>query len=212
MISALGVICVFLVHRWMPVTAHGRLARITGRCLDLPLDERFFQWRVSRGLRHRGQPATTRLLQSLIGEIAAGIVTPQAFAHVLGPACSSPEQLMSSPPTADVHIWRDVAQVWAASDRAGLSMVVALQRIHAYALVDQEMAREVRANTAAPRFAVLTLVMLPALVWMSAGATGAQPIGFLVSTPAGWVCLVVGLMLFGGALLWMRALTRQALA
>lgn len=212
MISALGVLCVFLVHRWMPATAHGRLARITGRGVALPLDARFVEWRAIRRLRGRGQPATTRLLQSLIGEIAAGIVTPQAFAHVLGPECLSPEHLTSSPPTADTHIWCDVAKVWTASDRAGLSMVVALQRIHAYALVDQEMAREVQANTAAPRFAVLTLVMLPVLVWTTASMTGAHPIEFLVSTPAGWTCLTVGSALFGGAVLWMRALTRQALA
>jgi len=211
-ISILGVLCVLLVHHWMPVTAHDRLARITGRGGVLPLDERFVQWRAARRLRGRGQPATTRLLQLLVGEMLAGIVTPQAFVGILGPAYSSPERLITAPPTADTHIWRDVAHVWTASDRAGLSMAVALQRIHAYALVDQEMAREVRANTAAPRFAVMTLVLMPVLAWMTAGATGASPIRFLTSTPAGWVCSAVGLALFGAALLWMRALTRQALA
>jgi len=212
MISVLAVLCVFLVHQWMPVTAHQRLERITGRGAARALDTQLMGWRARRRLLSRGQPETTRMLQMLIGELTAGIVTAQAFTHVLGPTCSSPEGLSESPPTADTHIWHDVAHVWAASDRAGLSMALALQRIHAYALIDQEVAREVQANVAAPRFAVLTLVLLPVLAWMTAGATGAQPIEFLTSTPVGWVCMLVGLMLFAGALLWMRALTRSALA
>lgn len=211
MTSVMAVLCILLVHRWMPVTAHARLERITQRGAVLALDARFTRWRAQRRRLSQGQPETTRLLQMLIGELAAGIVTPQAFAHVIGSGCASPERLVESPPTADQHIWRDVAHVWAASDRAGLSMALALQRIHAYALVDQEVAREVQANVAAPRFAVLTLVMMPVLAWMSAGATGAKPIEFLTSTVAGWVCAFVGLLLFALALLWMRVLTRSAL-
>lgn len=207
----MAVLCMLLTHAWMPATAHARLQHFTGRGSTLPLDARLFRWRASRRLAARGQPETTRLLQMLIGELTAGIITPQAFAHVLGPAYSSPEELADSPPTADAHIWHDVAHVWAASDRAGLSMALALQRIHGYALTDQEVAREVQANVAAPRFAVLTLVMMPVLAWMTAGATGARPIEFLISTLAGWLCIVVGLILFALALLWMRSLTRSAL-
>jgi Flp pilus assembly protein TadB len=211
MISVVAVLCVLLVRSWMPVTAHARLARITGRGAVLPLDARLSQWNARRRLQSRGQPETTRLLQMLIAELSAGIVTAQAFAHVLGTEFAAPEQLTQSPPTADTHIWRDVAHLWAASDRAGLSMALALQRIHSYALIDQEVAREVQANVAAPRFAVLTLVMMPVLAWMTAGATGARPIEFLTTTPVGWVCVVVGLLLFALALLWMRSLTRSAL-
>lgn len=211
MISMLGVLCVLLVHRWMPATAHARVAQQTGRGVALPLDARLMAWRAERRLRSRGQPETTRLLQMLVGELTAGIVTTQAFAQVLGPAYSSPEQLLDSRPTADAHIWHDVAHVWAASDRAGFSMAVALQRIHAYALTDQEMAREVQANAAAPRFAVLTLAALPALAWTAAGAMGAAPIRFLLTDPIGWACAAIGLLLFALAVLWMRVLTRSAL-
>lgn len=212
MISVFGVLCVLLVHRWMPATVHERIAMATGRGVDVPLDTRFVQWRQSRRLRGHGQPETTRLLQMLVGELMAGIVTQQAFVGVLGSRFDNPAQLLESPPTADDHIWRDVAQVWLASERAGLSMAIALQRIHAYALVDQEVAREVQANAAAPRFAVLTLACLPVLAWATAGATGANAVDFLLHSPIGWACLVVGLLLFGLALLWMRALTRSALA
>lgn len=211
MISVAAVLCTWLVYAWLPTTAHARLAMLTGRGAAVPLDVRYLAWTRARQAQGRGQPETTRLLQMLVGELMAGIVTPQAFAHVVGADCASPAMLLETPPTADTHIWHDVAQVWAASERAGLSMAVALQRIHAYALVDQEVAREVRANTAAPQFAVLTLVLLPVLAWMTAGATGARPIEFLTHTPVGWLCAVVGLGLFGGAVMWMRALTKQAL-
>lgn len=211
MISLFGVLCIIVVHSWMPATAHARIARALGRGSVRSLDGRVADWRDARSRRLRGQPETTRLLQMLVGELNAGITTPLAFLHVMGQERISPALLIASPPTADVHIWRDVARVWAASDRAGLSMVTALQRIHAYALVDQEVAREVQANVAAPRFAVATLVMLPMLAWLTAGATGAKPIEFLTHTPAGWICSAVGLLLFAGAAWWMQVLTRQAL-
>lgn len=212
MISVLGVLCLVVVHHWMPVTAHVRIAQALNRGAAVPLDERLVAWRASKRQQLRGQIATTRLLQQLVGELTAGIATPQAFAHVFGAWCEGPSALSIRPPTADAHIWIDVARVWAASDRAGLSMVTALQRIHAYALVDQEVAREVQANVAAPRFAIVTLLLLPVLAWMTAGATGASPIEFLTRSPAGWVCGALGLLLFAGAAWWMRALTRQALA
>lgn len=212
MISALGVACFLLVWRWMPASGVARLAAHTGVHRRAPLDQRILDWRDVRRRRTRGQPATARFLQMLVSELAAGIVTKQAFAHVLGSGCDSPDALAATPPTADTHLWDDVAHVWRASEVAGFSMAVALQRIHAQALVDQEVAREVQANAAAPRFAVLTLVMLPVLAWIAAGATGAQPVEFLTRTPAGWLCLLVGALLYGGAILWMRALTRRALA
>ena len=173
MISVFGVLCVLLVHRWMPATAHERIAMATGRGVDVPLDTRFVQWRQSRRLRGHGQPETTRLLQMLVGELMAGIVTQQAFVGVLGSRFDNPAQLLESPPNADDHIWHDVA---------------------------------------APRFAVLTLVLMPVLVWMTAGATGAQPIEFLTRTPIGWACIAVGFVLFALAIIWMQSLTRRALA
>ena len=212
MISALGVACFLLVRAWMPVSGAARLSALTGVGLARPLDHRLLAWRDARRSRSRGQPATARWLQMLIGELAAGIVTKQAFEHVLGPQYAAPEALDEMPPTADRQVWADVAHVWRASEAAGFSMAVALQRIHAQALVDQEVAREVQANAAAPRFAVLTLLLLPVLAWMAAGATGAQPVAFLTRTPAGWLCLIVGALLYGGATVWMRALTRRALA
>jgi len=212
MISALGVACFLLVWQWMPVSGAARLAAYTGVHQRVPLERRLLERRNARRRRTRGQPATARLLQMLVSELAAGIVTRQAFEQVLGVDCDSPDALAATPPTADLHLWQDVAHVWRASEIAGFSMAVALQRIHAQALIDQEVAREVQANAAAPRFAVLTLVMLPVLAWVAAGATGAQPVEFLTRTPVGWLCLLVGGLLYGGAILWMRTLTRGALA
>lgn len=211
MISVLGVVCAWIVHRWLPVTAHARLVAVTGRGAATPLDSRIAAWREQRRKRAHGQPETTRLLQMLVGELAAGIPTRDAFTGVLGADIQEPSALLAAPPTADAHTWRDVAHVWAASERAGLSMAVALQRIHAYALTDQEVAREVQANAAAPRFAIMTLAVLPVVAWVTASGTGAAPLRFLFQTVAGWVCLVVGVLLFTLAAVWMRALTRSAL-
>lgn len=212
MISALAVACFLLVRSWLPVPVHERLSRITGVGIARPLDQRLLERRAEKRARTRGQVQTARLLQSLIGELTAGITTPLAFSHVLGPACTGPSSLTEIPPTADTQIWQDVAHVWRASDVAGFSMSVALQRIHAQALVDQEVAREVQGNAAAPRFAMLTIACLPVMAWVGAGATGAKPVDFLLHTPLGWICAIVGGLLFGAAAWWMRALTRRALA
>lgn len=212
MISALGLACFLLVRAWLPPSPYVRLAAHTGVGVARPLDRRLLEWRDERRSRTRGQPATARALQMLIGELAAGIVTRHAFEQVLGVEYGQPQRLIEAPPTADRAVWQDVAHVWRASEVAGFSMTVALQRIHAQTLVDQEVAREVQGNAAAPRFAILTLLLLPALAWIAAGATGAQPVAFLTRTPAGWICIVVGGALYGGAVLWMRALTRRALA
>lgn len=204
----LAVIIAALTALWLPHTQHARAAAMMGQP-DLPPDERIVQWWHSRQRLRPGQPRTAQLLQLVIAELAAGAVPEQAFEDVLHVA--SPSELRDRPPTIDTQVWRDVASVWAAAQHAGFSMAASLQRIHANALVDQEIAREVQSNVAAPKFSILTMAVLPAAVWAMGTGFGASPLHFLLTTPVGWVCLVLGLGLFALAGLTVRRMIESAL-
>ena len=211
MTSTLAVMVALLTYWMLPPDTHNRAQRISGR-VTLAVDERVVAWWQSRGERTPGQPRTTRLLQMVISELTAGIITGDAFVHVLGPQYATPEALVASPPTVDARVWHDVAHVWAASDEAGFSLAHALQRIHDYALVDQEVTREVQSTAAAPKFGLLTVIAMPVMSWMLAGSLGADPLAFLLHNPFGWGCCIVGLVLYATAAQVMRAMTRRAMA
>lgn len=211
MISTIAVAWCFLVHWMLPPSPRARLLRIAGRH-EPALDERLLAQLADRRSRLPGQPRTTRLLQLLIADLQAGLIPELAFRNVIAPNCSSPSALLAAPPTADFRVWRDVALVWSAAEQTGFSMATALQRIHAYALVDQEIAGEVRAHAAAPRFAVALLALMPVAAWAVVGAGGQKPLDWLLSEPAGWVCAGSGIALFGAATFWIRRMTRAALA
>lgn len=208
MISVLAVATAALTIWLLPQTQHARAAGLLG-FVELPPDERFVQWWTQRKRQLPGQPRTAHLVQAVIAELAAGSVPERAFEQVLG--VSSPTELRERPPTVDARVWRDVASIWSAADRAGFSMAASLQRVHAQALVDQEIAREVQSNVAAPKFSIMTMAALPALVWAMGSGFGASPMHFLFTTPVGWVCLVLGLALFALAAFLVRRMIVNAL-
>ena len=208
MIALVGTLCVWIVYFWIPPSPHRRALAMLNKA-PMPFDARIQRWWTARRLRHPGQPLTTRLVQTLITELNAGVLPNQAFQRVAGVA--SPEALRAHSPTIDTHIWHDVASVWSASNEAGFSMAGAMQRIHSYALTDQEIAREVRANAAAPKWGLVTMAAMPAAAWMMGGAMGGDPVHWLFTTPLGWICLIIGLSLYMLAAWLMQRMTKAAM-
>lgn len=208
MVAVLAVLTAAITAVWLPQTQHQRALVLTGGS-ELAPDERVVQWWRQRRQRLPGQPRTAQLLQLVIAELSAGAVPEHAFGEVL--RLTTPQELHERPPTVDVHIWRDVASIWSAAQFAGFSMATSLQRVHANALVDQEIAREVQSNVAAPKFAIMTMAVLPAAVWAMGTGFGASPLHFLLTTPVGWVCLVLGLALFALAGFTVRRMIASAM-
>ncbi len=206
-----AVIAAVLVHQWLPPDPRARARRIAGRAVP-PLDERLIARWQGRRLRRPGQERTAILLQLLVSELTAGAVPEAAFRQVLGPRHATPSALLEGGPTADRAVWSDVAHLWAAAEDVGFSLATAMRRVHAVALIDQEVAREVQANAAAPRLGLVTMALMPVGAWAMGSMMGAEPLAFLFTTLPGWVCLVLGLACIGLAALWMRSLTRAALA
>lgn len=209
MISVLAVAVAAITVSWLPRSQHARTAAFCGR-RELPPDELVVEWVKRHRRPHQGQPLTTQLLQSVIGELHAGAIPADACLAVLG--SGTPEALLNEPPTVDVHVWRDVAAIWSAAERAGFSMATALQRVHSNALIDQEIAREVRSNVAAPKFSIVTMALLPIAVWGMGSTFGANPLHFLLTNPVGWACLVLGTGLFGLAAYVVRRMITSAMA
>ena len=209
MISVMTVAIAALTFAWLPQTQHARAASLVGRPL-LPPDEQLLAWVQRRRSLLPGQPRTAQLLQTVIAELTAGSIPKQAFDEIMD--IHSPEMLRTAPPTVDRRIWQDVAAVWSASEQAGFSLATPMQRIHAQALVDQEIAREVQSNVAAPKFSIATMAVLPAAVWAMGSSFGANPLGFLFTSPVGWVYLVLGVALFIAAGLVVRRMIKSALA
>lgn len=209
MLSALAVLIAAITYAWLPRTQHARAAALVGRPSLAP-DEQVVAWMQRRRSLLPGQQRTSQLLQLVIAELTAGAMPKQVFLEILG--IGTPEDLQAAPPTVDHRIWHDVAAVWAASERAGFSLAAPMQRIHAQALVNQEIAREVQSNVAAPKFSIATMAVLPAAVWAMGSSFGANPLNFLLTSPVGWVCLVLGVALFTAAGVVVRRMIRSALA
>jgi tight adherence protein B len=72
------------------------------------------------------------------------------------------------------------------------------------------IAAEVRAQSAQARLSALVIGLLPVAFMVWALATDRRTAAFLVSSPPGWACLLAGLGLEAGGVLWMRRILRGA--
>jgi tight adherence protein B len=103
-----------------------------------------------------------------------------------------------------------VAACWSISLTSGAGLATGLQRVAGVIRAEDDVAREVAAALSAPRATARMLAGLP-LVGLGMGALlGARPWHVLLSTPYGLACLVLGLLLDGAGLLWVRRLARTA--
>jgi tight adherence protein B len=98
---------------------------------------------------------------------------------------------------------RTVAAAWQVSHRSGAGLAGAL-RLAAHRLRDERAtARVVATELAAAQATARLLTLLPVGVLLLGSGLGGDPIGFLLDTPAGLVCLVTGLALAYAGLSWL---------
>ena len=72
------------------------------------------------------------------------------------------------------------------------------------------IAADVRAQSAQARLSALVIGLLPVAFMAWALATDRRTAAFLVTSPPGWACLLAGLGLEVGGVLWMRRILRGA--
>ncbi|RCK69234.1 hypothetical protein DT076_12980 [Desertihabitans brevis] len=101
---------------------------------------------------------------------------------------------------------RPVVEAWRLCQRTGASMTDALDRVSAALRADREVQRVVRAELAAARATGRLMAVLP-LVGLALGyAIGGDPISFLLSSWVGQLCLLGGVLLACGGVLWSERL------
>ena len=105
---------------------------------------------------------------------------------------------------------RDLARAWRLSTRTGAPLAAALEKVSEGLTADIALRRLVAAELAAPRATGKIMAVLPACGLGIGYAIGGQPLTFLLSSQYGWVCLIGGVALAAGGVLWIEVLARRA--
>jgi tight adherence protein B len=123
-----------------------------------------------------------------------------------------------------VHVWRqqarrtgyagflELARAWQVSVETGAPMSSTLAQVAASLSADQELIRVVNSELAAARATSKVMAALP-LCGIGIGyLLGGDPARWLLAGPAGWACLLSGVVLACAGVLWIEALARRASA
>ena len=123
-----------------------------------------------------------------------------------------------------VHIWRqqawrpghrgllELARAWQVSVETGAPMSSTLDQVAASLSADQELIRVVNSELATARATSKVMAGLP-LCGIGIGyLLGGDPARWLLAGPAGWACLLSGVVLACAGVLWIEALARRASA
>jgi tight adherence protein B len=215
---------------WLVVGAAVLVAGVTalaGPALGLALaGAAFAAWRMLRNAaalradkRQRAELAAA--LAVVTAELEAGSRPPEAlraaaavapnFASALGRAAAEAAAggSASSALAADATA-QTLACAWELGERTGAALTGVLRRVAADLAAEAEHRRTVEIALAGPRASAVVLAGLP-LVGLALGAAmGADPLHFLLRTPAGAVVAAVGVLLDVGGLLWIQAILRRA--
>lgn len=104
----------------------------------------------------------------------------------------------------DVPLWRSVAACWEVSESSGSGLAVALERLSAAARSAEEVRVQLQAHLAAPRATARMLALLPAIGILLGFSLGGDPLGWLLGTGVGRLCLAGGVLLTGLGLWWVH--------
>lgn len=99
---------------------------------------------------------------------------------------------------------RLVAAAWVVAHRSGAGLASAVDLAARTIREDRAAARVVATELAAATATARLLAVLPVGVLLIGHGAGGDPVGFLLATTPGLVCLAVGLGLGGAGLIWME--------
>ncbi|UNS98165.1 type II secretion system F family protein [Streptomyces tubbatahanensis] len=102
------------------------------------------------------------------------------------------------------------AACWQVAVDGGAGLADGLERVAASLRAGQEQREELRAQLAGPRSTALVLALLPVFGLVLGSAMEADPLEILLHTPAGFACLVAGLVLEWAGLAWVARIVRSA--
>ena len=121
-----------------------------------------------------------------------------------------------------VEVWRlqarraghsgllELARAWQVSIETGAPMSTTLDQVAASLAADQALTRVVNGELATARATGKVMAVLPGCGIGIGYLLGGDPARWLLSGPAGWACLLSGVLLACAGVLWIEALARQA--
>jgi tight adherence protein B len=183
-----------VTRRRRVVAAEQRSERVLAACESLASDLR------------AGQPPVNALAAAAVDwpELA-----PVAAAAELGADVPAALRGLSAQPGAGQV--RVVAAAWQVAHRSGAGLAAALELASSQLRDDRATARVVATEMAAAQSTARLLAVLPFGVLLLGGGLGGDPIGFLLDTPPGLVCLCVGLALEYLGLRWLARIADRVL-
>ena len=209
----------------IPPPAEARLRRLRGTVTGPGLRERLTQLVRRRGLRSRSRRRAARLrvvhgLAALAAELEAGQAPVAALAQCAGSPSlwphaeraalrgeSIPEALerdaVSAPALARL------AACWRAAADSGAGLAASVERIAASARADEDVHWALEAELSGPRATARTLALLPVLGIGLGMLLGSDPLGWLVGTGPGHLCLIAGAAMSAVGVWWTRRIARS---
>jgi tight adherence protein B len=176
--------------------------------------------RAARRRSARRRAAALELVTTLAAELRGGaeprsaLAAAAAAAHpAVAAAARSPAADVTGALAAvdeDVGLLSDLAAAWRVVELTGAPLAGPAARLAAAARADEAVRREVAAQLAGPRATALLLAVLPVSGILLGTGLGADPVGFLLTTPPGRVCLLVGTLLVAAGVSWTEAIAARA--
>ncbi|MEU9498695.1 type II secretion system F family protein [Streptomyces sp. NPDC048196] len=190
------------------------------------LVRRWLAGRRAERARERRTTEVIGLCAAVAGELRAGRQPAQALyaagaPPALGPAGRAaaaaaryggdvPRALRAAARQPGAEGLTAVAACWQVAVEGGAGLAAGLERIAAGLRVRRELREELRAQLAGPRATALMLELLPVGGLLMGTALGADPLGVLLHSPAGWGCLVLGGLLEWGGVAWTTRIVAEA--
>ena len=217
----------------IPMPIGQRMIRIRGTSGVSELRSREVLTDVTRRLRSRGtraadvrRAAMLDLLSALVAELQAGLPSRTALTRAAEDHPElCPRTLAAAKFGGDVveamradaqaaPVLRTIAAAWQVGENAGAGLVTALGTLLASARASEDVRRQLAAQLAAPKATARMLTALPLIGLLMGLLLGGDPLGWLLSTAPGLICLFGGVVLTGLGAWWTHriALGVQAFA
>ena len=181
--------------------------------------------RRHRSLRGRSQRRAARLrvvhgLAALAAELEAGQAPVAALVQCAGSPSLWPqaEEAASRGESVAEALDRDaaaspalarLAACWRVAADSGAGLAASVERIASSARADEEVHWALEAELSGPRATARTLALLPVLGIGLGMLLGSDPLGWLLGTGLGHLCLVGGIAFSGAGVWWTRRIAHS---
>lgn len=106
----------------------------------------------------------------------------------------------------------ELARAWQVSTQTGAPLSATLEQVAVSLSAEQSLRAVVAGELASPRATSKVMAALPVCGIAMGYLLGGDPIHWLLAGPAGWACVIGGVLLAGAGVIWIEQLARQATA